>query len=190
MFPVRESKLLSTSHADIGVRPLGRRRGVEHTARNVLLGREVEALVLEGTICLGDVCQAVSPLRRRCPGLDQFQNLALDLCIHWLRRGTRIAARLHQTAQVIHELSARNLEHEVAASILDAGIRQVERGDLDVGILVAYTSFQASHRLFGRDRLGADDVADLEVERDVFERGGGGALDLRIELRGASAAEP
>ena len=49
----------------------------------------------------------------------------------------------------------------MAASILHTRVNEVEGGNLDVGILVAYPLLQASHRLFGLDLFGPDRVADL-----------------------------
>ena len=138
--------------------------------------------MLQRPVGLRDVVQTVPPLRRARPRLDQLQDLALDLRVHRLRSRTPIAARPQQADQAVHELATRDLQHEVAAAVLHAGVGEDERGDLDVGVLVADALLQASHRLFGRHCLGADGVADFEVERDVFEGGGGRPLDLSIEL--------
>jgi hypothetical protein len=46
----------------------------------------------------------------------------------------------------------------VTASILDACVGEVECGELDVRVLVAYASLQAAHGLLGLHSLAADDV--------------------------------
>lgn len=192
MFPVREGEFLPTSHTHIRVHPLRRRGRVEHTARHLLSGREVEAFVLERSIGFGDIHQRIPSLSPARPILDQLQNLRLDVRIYRLRRRKRIriAPRLQQTDQIIHKLPTRDLLHEMGAAILHARIDQVEGGELDVGILVADPALQAAHGFLGLDGFAADGIGDFEVEGDVFERGRGGPLDLSVQLGVGRAAEP
>ena len=152
--------------------------------------------MLQRAVGLGDVRERVSPLCTARPVLNQLQNLAPHIRIHRLPSTSTVpipipapTSRLEQAHQIVHEFAARDLLHEVAASILHARVREVERSKLDVGIFVAYSALQTAHRLFGLHRLAADDVGDLQVECDVFEGGAGGALDLSIELA-VRRAEP
>ena len=187
MFPICKREFLPTPHTHIAVRPLGWRRRVKHTAGHLLPRRERVALVLQGAVRLSDVCQRVSALHPARPGLNHLQDLAPHIRIHRLRCG--IVPVPQQAHEVVHELPAGDLEHEVAAPILHARVGQVESSQLDVGVLVAYPAFQAAHRFFWLDGLAADDVGDFEVEGDIFEGGGGGSLDLSIELA-VGRAEP
>ena len=164
VFPVRKCEFLSTPHAHIRVGPLGWRIRIKHATRNLLPRRELEALVLQRAVALGDIRQRVSALRTARPRLDEVENLVLDVVVHRLHT----IARLEQAGQVVHKLAAGDLLHEVAASILDARVGQVERGQLDVGVLVAYAPLEAAHGFLRLHRLAADGVGDLEVERDVF----------------------
>lgn len=183
MFTVGEGELLAASHTDIGVGPFGRRRAVEHAAGNLLPRWKVESFVLQSPVAFDQVVQAVLPLRAGSPVLDELEHLASDFWVDSVRC-------FQEADKVVHEFSARNLLHEVAASILDARVGEIEGRELDVGIPVAYAALQAAHGLLGLHRLAADDVGDLQVESDVLERAGGGALDLRIQLSVAGAAEP
>lgn len=183
VFAVGEGELLATSHADIGIGPFRRCRAVEHAAGNLLPRWEVESFVLQCSVAFREVVQAVLSLRTNSPVLDELEHLASNLRVASIRR-------LQQADQVVHELPAGDLLHKVAASILDAGVGEIQRGELDVGVLVAYAALQAAHGLLGLDCLAADNVGDLQVEGDVFERTGGCALDLSIQLSVTGAAEP
>jgi hypothetical protein len=46
----------------------------------------------------------------------------------------------------------------------------IQRGDLDVGVLVFYPALQRAHGISRLHRLGANNVGDFEVERHVFSR--------------------
>jgi hypothetical protein len=114
---------------------------------------------------------------------------------------------------------------EVGAAVLDAGVGElsgwsaaarrsirgvayIQRGQLDVGVLVADALLQRAHGIFRLHRLGPNHVGDLEVQRHVLAgccqysmlqlaaRGqyaqarGRGALDLLIEGAVRRGAEP
>lgn len=192
MLAVGEGELFPTPHAHVRVGPFGGSVGVEHTARHVLSGWELEAFVLERSVGLGDVHQRISSSCATRPVLNQLQDLCLDIRIDrvgW-RKSVTATACLGQADEIVHELPTRNLLYEVIASILDAGVGEIESGNLNVGILVAYAPLQTAHGLFGLDGLAADGVGDFEVEGNVFEGGGGGALDLGIEVAVGAVAKP
>lgn len=118
VFAVGEGKLLATSHADIGIGPFGWCRTVEHAASNLLSGRKVETFVLQGLVAFGEIIQAVFPLCANSPVLDELEHLASHVDVASIRR-------LQQADQVVHELPAGNLLHEMAASILDARVGKI-----------------------------------------------------------------
>lgn len=160
---VCEGELLPTSHAHIAVGPLGRGGGIEHAAGNLLLRRKAEAFVLECPVRLGHVCEAVPTLCGRGPVLDQLEDLCLDVVV-----GLDVAARLQDAGEIVDEFPAGDLGDEMCAAVFDAGVSEVQGGELDVWVLVAYAAFEAPHGLLGLGCLAADDIADLEIERDVL----------------------
>lgn len=141
------------------------------------------AFALQCLIDFFNVAKVGAALGSSSPGLDEFEDLALDVVVD----GSSVG--LDQRGQVVDELARGNLGHEVGAAILDARVGEVQGSNLDVWILVAYAAFQRAHGLFGLHRLGADDVRNLEIEGDVLQTGRGSALDLLIEGR-VAGAEP
>ncbi len=59
VFAIRERELLATSHADVGIGPLWRRRAVEHAAGDLMPRWKVKAFVLQRPVALRQVVEAV-----------------------------------------------------------------------------------------------------------------------------------
>lgn len=188
---VGKSEFLATAQADVTVGPLGRGGGVEHAAGHVLLGRKADAVVLERSIGLGDVGEAFAALSCGGPVLDELEDLGFDMAVALCIAAIAIALpKADDADQVVDELAAGYLGHEVRAAVFDAGVGQVKGGELDVGVLVANAAFQAAHSLSRLHCLAADNIADFEVEGDVFERAGRRAFDLCVQLAVGRVAKP
>ena len=102
----------------------------------------------------------------------------LDVFVHRSQ-----AIRFEQGDQVVHKVAGSDLGEEVGAAILDTGVGQLERGNLHVGILVAYSLLQRPHGIFRRHRFTPDQVGDLQAGCDVFQARRSGPLDLLVEDR-------
>lgn len=93
---------------------------IQHTACNVLLGRELEAFSLQISVDLIDVYQIAPALCSDCPRLDETQHPPLHFLVR--RNGSM---SFQQRCKVVHELARGNLGDEVCASVLYAGIGEL-----------------------------------------------------------------
>lgn len=70
---------------------------------------------------------------------------------------------------------------EVSATILDAGICEIQGRELDIWVLVPYPLLQRAHGIFRLHCFGTNDIGYLEVQGHVLEARGRSPLDLLIE---------
>lgn len=173
------------AHANVRVDPFGRGATVQHATGYVLFGGEAEAFALEDAVDVVDVAEIASPLGGCGPRLDQLEHLAFDVVV----RGD-CGGRAQQGRHVVEELARGDLLDEVGAAILDASVCEIQRGQLDVWVLVADALLQCAHGIFGLHRLGSNHIGDLEVQRHVLQARGRGALNLLIERARGRGAEP
>lgn len=160
-------------------------RTVKHAACNVDLWWKVEAFPLEILVDLTNVYQVRTTLCGGGPGLDEIENLLLDVFVQ-----SSTSVGFEERGKIVHKLPRGNLGHEVGAAILGTRVGEVQGSKLNVWILVAYSALERAHGLFGLDRLGADDIGDFEVEGNVFETGRGCTVNLLVESRVACSKPP
>lgn len=137
VFAVGKGEFLATSHADIRVGPLGRCGTVKHATGDVHLWREVKAFTLQILVDLADVDEVAAAVGGCGPRLDEVEDFLFNVIIE-----SSTAICLEERGQVVDELARGNLSHEVSTSVLDTGIGQVQGGQLDVWIFVAYAALE------------------------------------------------
>lgn len=163
------------------------RTAVYHAARDGDARGKLEALALQGLVDLPNVSEFVAAFGGGGPGLDELEDLGADLGVD-----ADGADGFEERHQALHELAGGDLGEEMGTAILDAGVGElgrlvtvchdqtgagrmrrgaqpyVQSTELGVGVLVADALLERAHGLLGLDRLGSDNVGDLEVEGDVF----------------------
>ena len=97
---------------------------------------------------------------------------------------------MEEGGKIIHKLPRSDLDEEVGAAVLDAGISEVEGAKLLVGIFGANPPLQRSHSIFGLNCSGADDVGYLEVQGNILQTAAGGLLNLFIQGAVGRGREP
>jgi hypothetical protein len=97
------------------------RTAVYHAAGNGDTGRELEALSLQGPVHLSQISEFVTALCSGGPGLDEFENFGAHF-----GDGSTGADSLQQRDQALHKLSGCDLGEEVGATILDAGVGELD----------------------------------------------------------------
>lgn len=161
VFPIRKRKRRPAAHARVGVNPRGRRGGRQQVGRDIRRRRgELDPLVLELAIHVGQVPKLGLGFKRDRPRLEQLDGHVPDL-------GHRRIG-LDQADARLAPFPARDFPEEMIPAILDAQIRQAERAHLHARVLARDPGLEREHGRARGHGLAPDEVAYLELERNVL----------------------